>query len=151
MPAIPLPDSAFSVPEFITADGKGEDLVLLYNVIVQRMREETTGVAMTTIAEMLLERVATNYVILRWRERQAPKAGGFDTSGQAKDYNLFWLSLTREFTVLTKSTVDVGESYKKAVLDSVSNAISTALYGMHPDVAGPLRSKLANAFADAGL
>lgn len=148
MPRTPMPDDAFRLPKYIADDVTCGDLVVLFNVIVQRLREEAAHLTLNTIQEMLLERIATNYIILRWRERGILGEGGFEHSTAAKDANSFWLSMTREFNAQVK----VGDAeFRDAYVKQVNEAIAGALEGMHEDVANPLRERFAAAFEKVGL
>jgi hypothetical protein len=146
---IPLPDTAFVLPLFISDDPECDYLVTLYNVIVHRMRSECEHFAISTIAELLIERIAYNYIIIRWRERKTNgEPGAFEHTTASKDFNNFWLSMTKEFNSMTRFS---DESYRKQLVATVNQAISKAMEGMAPAAAGPLRQALADAFQEAGL
>lgn len=140
----------YSLPNIIREDPTCEDLVELYEVIVARLRAEAASTRMNTIQELLLERIATNYVILRYRERVAAGEGGFEHTTAAKDFNSFWLAMTREFNhVLRADGLD--EAERDSLVQRVGGAIASALDELHPDVAGPLRQRFAEALQNIGL
>lgn len=147
MSNIELPDSLYTLPDFVT----NSDLRELYEVIIARMREEVAHVKLNTIQQLLVERIAYNYIVLRWREVQTSKnlTAGFEHSKYAKDYNTFWLDMTREFNRLVKG--DDEDSTKRELVDKIGQAISSAFDGLHPDVANPLKVRLAEAFQTVGL
>lgn len=90
---------AFRLPEEILND---EALVTLHTNIVARLRREASGMPMNTVQQLLLERIAMNYVVLKSKER----TGGFSTPAQQKDFNTFWLSMTQEFNKLLMANED---------------------------------------------
>lgn len=85
-------DAAFDLPETAIASQK---LRGLYEVLVARMRTEARNLPMNTVQQLLIERIATNYIILKARE--AGEGGGFTSTASQKDYNTFWLTMTQEF------------------------------------------------------
>jgi len=58
---------AFELPEYIAQADDGRYLAL-YEELVLRLRREAQGIPMTTNMWILLERIATKYVILKYRE-----------------------------------------------------------------------------------
>lgn len=112
-------DDAFHLPENI------EDPRLrgLYEVLVARMRREAIDLPMNTVQQLLIERIAYNYIVLRDFE-----AGGrFSTANAQKDFNTFWLSMTQEFNrMLTKAEAMTG-SERKALLKQIQQLILTTV------------------------
>lgn len=90
---------AFALPEEIAQDS---DLAALHSALVTRLRREAAGLPMNTTQQLLLERIAYNYIVMRFKER----TGGFSTPAQQKDYNTFWLSMTQEFNKLLLANDD---------------------------------------------
>lgn len=90
---------AFRLPESVLSD---DSLVTLHANIVTRLRREAAGMPMNTVQQLLLERIAMNYVVLKQKER----TGGFTTPAQQKDFNTFWLSMTQEFNKLLMANED---------------------------------------------
>lgn len=60
-------DRAFTLPQHI-AEAEDGAYFDLYTELVTRLRREAQGVPMTTNMWLLLERIATKYVILKFRE-----------------------------------------------------------------------------------
>src|SRR5690349_10250926 len=105
-------DAAFELPDIVD-DPK---MRALYEVLVARMREEARHLPMNTVQQLLIERIATNYIVLRCKERG--ELGGFAHTSVQKDYNTFWLTMTAEFNrMLGKG--DVGAGDRKALLKEV--------------------------------
>lgn len=145
MAAIPLPDDLYSLPSVIT----DADLREWFEVIVAKLRDDAAGTSMCTIQELLLERIAYNYVVLRWKEREKGPNGGFEHSKYHKDYNTFWLAMTQEFMRNIRGDKDA--DVKEQVLRKVGVALSSAFDGLHEDVAGPMKERIASALEGVGL
>src|SRR3954464_2741326 len=110
-------DDAFHLPENVT----DQALRNLYEVLVARMRREASDLPMNTVQQLLIERIAYNYVIMR--EREAGEHGGFGTANAQKDFNTFWLSMTQEFNrMLTKAELLSGNE-RKVLLKQVQEVI----------------------------
>lgn len=85
-------ERAFHLPEDV---GQDADLVALYNEMVLRLRREASGLPMNTIQQLLIERIASFYVQIKFKEN----TGSF-TMNQQKEFNAYWLQLTAEFNRL---------------------------------------------------
>jgi hypothetical protein len=133
-------DAAFVLPDVI----QDENLRVLYEVLVQRMREEAAHLPMNTIQQLLIERIAFNYIVLRAKERG--ELGGFNNSSIQKDYNTFWLSMTSEFNrMLGKS--DVAPHDRKAMLKEIQKLIVETVNTIpDPKTRSDVFEKLAVAF-----
>lgn len=143
-----LPDSLYTLPDFV----EDPELRLLYEVIVVNLQRDAAHVQMGTIQKLLIERIAYNYIVLRWREQQLhtqSTVGGFEHSKYAKDYNTFWLSMTQEFNRTVRGDADANA--REEILSKVGQAIKDAFDGLHPDVADPMRQRVADALEAAGL
>lgn len=113
-------DTAFSLPENI----EDPKLRELYEVLVSRMRKEAEGLAMNTVQQLLIERIAYNYIVMRSRE--AGDLGGFNTASVAKEFNSFWLSMTQEFNrLLSKPGAMAGHERKTLLHDIQSKILDT--------------------------
>lgn len=134
-------DELFTLPEEIELES---GLRTAYEVIVMRMRAEARGIPMTTVQQLLIERIAYNYVIMRHHERQ----NEFRTTTAQKEFNNFWLSMTHEFNSLVKVT---DSEYREQLLQHVGKVITDALTEDYPEVAGPIRQRLSEEFAVQGL
>lgn len=110
-------DDAFHLPENI----EDERLRGLYEVLVARMRSEASELPMNTVQQLLIERIAYNYIVLRDRENGA--MGGFATANAQKDFNTFWLSMTQEFNRMLCKSETMSGSERKALLREVQQLI----------------------------
>ena len=107
---------AFRLPDDVLED---EGLVTLHTNLVARLRREAAGMPMNTVQQLLLERIAMNYVVLKQKER----SGGFTTPAQQKDYNTFWLSMTTEFNKLLMANED---KRREAMLMEINSIVIQA-------------------------
>ncbi len=139
-------DGAFELPDEIN-DPK---LRNLYEVLVHRMRNEAKHLPMNTVQQLLIERIAYNYIVLRAKE--AGKMGGFSTAVAQKDYNTFWLSMTAEFNRLLTKAETMNSADRKSLLREVQTIIvSTVADVVDPHTRSDLLDKFATAFQDAGI
>lgn len=132
-------DKLFTLPELI------DDQVLRdsYEVIVARMRREAGHIQMNTIQQLLMERIALNYIVLRYRESKPVGAEqGFTHAGVQKDFNTFWLTMTREFNELLAR---FRPSDKDAVMGLVKQAVEEILATVED---GAIRNDLAQRFVN---
>lgn len=130
-------DKAFKLPDHIVDEYP--QLGPIHDEIVLRLKDEARGMPMNTVQTLLLERIAYNYVFLKYRELKGD-IGGKDQ----KDFNSFWLSMTQEFNRLLgvneaerrdKMMDDVVEVFNEAVAliqdkqvrQSVQQSMSTGL------------------------
>lgn len=114
-------DAAFTLPETV------EDVQLrgLYEVLVHRMRKEAENLPMNTVQQLLIERIAYNYIVMRSRERG--ELGGFVNSNSQKDFNAFWLSMTQEFNRMLSKTETLGGNERKALLREIQQHVLSAI------------------------
>jgi len=141
-------DAAFELPDVVT-DPK---LRALYEVLVARMRDEAAHLPMTTIQQLLIERIAFNYIVLRAKERG--ELGGFSHANIQKDYNTFWLQMTAEFNkLLGKSGEPLGNLEKKALFKEMQQLIvkTIAETVQDPRARQAVLTGLADAFSKAGM
>jgi hypothetical protein len=110
-------DAAFELPDVI------EDTKLrsLYEVLVSRMRNEAKNLPMNTVQQLLIERIAFNYIVMRSRERG--ELGGFATAAIQKDYNTFWLTMTAEFNKMLSKTETLSGAERKTLMREVQQLI----------------------------
>lgn len=139
-------DAAFELPDIV------EDTKLrsLYEVLVYRMRAEARHLPMNTVQQLLIERIAYNYIVLRAKERG--ELGGFAHSTVQKDFNTFWLSMTAEFNRMLGKSDPMSGSDRKALLKEMQQIIVRTVATV-PDVKvrGELLEKMAAAFETAGI
>lgn len=93
----------------------------LYEVLVHRMRNEAKDLPMNTVQQLLIERIAYNYIVMRSRERG--EYGGFATAAAQKDYNTFWLSMTQEFNRMLGKAETLNGVDRKAMLRDIQQLI----------------------------
>lgn len=120
-----LPHNLYSLPKVVAEDSRCADLVELFNVLVVRLQAECAHLPLSTLQFLLLERIASNYILLRYRELiPVGEAGGYSNTKYEKEANTFWLAMTREFN-------DQLRAYKKgdreSVLAEVRDVIVTTL------------------------
>jgi hypothetical protein len=140
-------DGAFELPDTIT-DPK---LRGLYEVLVSRMRDEAKHLPMNTVQQLLIERIAYNYIVLRAKERG--EFGGFGSTSVQKDFNTFWLSMTQEFNrMLGKGGEPMSATERKALLRDMQQIIvSTVSTVADPKTRGALLETFASNFEKAGI
>lgn len=133
---------AFRLPEWVTED---QSLVDLYQAIVRRLRTEAAGMPMNTVQQLLLERIAFNYLVLKHKEEH----NGFTTPTQQKDFTQWWLAMTQEFNKLLMANQDrMREAMLAQVQDIVSGVIATV---EDDETRRALRRQLSERFAAADL
>ncbi len=140
-------DDAFE----LTGTVEDDKLRTLYEVIVHRMREEAKHLPMNTVQQLLIERIAANYIILRSKERG--ELGGFNTSGAQKDYNGFWLAMTSEFNKMLGKTETMSGAEKDTLLREVRGIIVTTVSTAVADTAvrEEILQRMAAAFETAQI
>lgn len=111
-------EQAFSLPEYIVTEFP--ELADIHSEIVLRLRSEAHGMPMNTVQNLLLERIAYNYVYLKYRELK-----GSSTGREQKDLNSFWLSMTQEFNrLLSVNEAERREKLMKDVVDVFQEALA---------------------------
>lgn len=86
-------EAAFALPrELFTGH---PDLVDLYEELIANLRTEAFGIPMTSMQVILIERIATKYVLIKYRERE-----GWIGVNAEKDSNAQWLDLVKEWNKL---------------------------------------------------
>lgn len=139
-------DAAFELPDVVT-DPKLREL---YEVLVFRMRQEARHLPMNTVQQLLIERIAYNYIVLRSKERG--ELGGFGTANIQKDYNSFWLGMTSEFNRLLGKSEAMSGSDRKALLKDIQSIIVQTVATVEDEsVRAHLLEQMATAFEKAGI
>lgn len=140
-------DTAFELPDHI------EDVKLrqLYEVLVHRMRDEARNLPMNTVQQLLIERIAYNYIVLRSKERG--ELGGFAHANVQKDFNAFWLSMTQEFNRMLGKTENMNANERKILLREIQQVIVTTVSSSvsDPKTRSDLLSNMAAAFETVKL
>lgn len=140
-------DDAFDLPQSVVADPK---LRHLYEVIVARLQDEARGIPMTTVQLLLVERIAFNYVVLRSKERG--ELGGFSHSGVQKDYNTFWLDMTKSFNAMLGKGEAMSVADRRALLKEVQQVITSTLASVEdPRLRTQLLEQMATKFETVGI
>jgi hypothetical protein len=141
-------DGFFTLPAWVTRRELREG----YEAIVSRMRRECMHVPMNTVQQLLIERIAFNYIILK--QREAARMGterGFADPDAIKDFNTFWLKMTAEFNNLL---VKFKPSDKEAVMAQVRGAVEEIMATLppeHHELRNELMYRFVKTFERAGL
>lgn len=138
-------DCAFTLPENIT-DEKWRHL---YEVLVVRMRREAAHLTMTTVQQLLIERIAYNYIVLRDKEARSGTKEGFAHATAQKEFNTFWLTMTQEFNRQMRST---DQDFRDSLKQVVGQAL-TAVLDEIDDTAlrNRVKTRLADQLEKAGI
>ncbi len=143
-------DLAFDLPETVVP--LDHPLRTLYNILIVRLRREASVLAMNTVQTLLLERIAFNYIVLRHRERHAiGSQEGFASASVQKDFNTFWLSMTKEFnSMLVQANRGTGE--RETILTTVKDVLLRTVSTIEDiDTRQTLINRLSDEFVKAGL
>lgn len=139
-------DYAFELSDSVT-DPKMREL---YENLVQRMRVESRGVPMTGVQQLLIERIASNYIFMKIREQRSPAEGGYATPAAHKDAVTFWLAMTEAFNKTLKQKLP--EAVKKEIFEEVKTVIFESLEPMKDARAKQaIVDRFSAALAKAGL
>lgn len=139
-------DAAFELPDII----EDTKLRALYEVLVHRMRDEARAMPMNTVQQLLIERIAYNYIVLRSKERG--DLGGFAHATVQKDFNTFWLTMTAEFNKTLGKSTPMNAADRKVLMKEMQQIIvSTLATVSDPRVRNELMEKMAVAFETAGI
>jgi len=138
-------DRVFTLPDTVADEG----LRRLYEILISRMRRETAHLPQTTAITLLIERIAYNYIVLRWKEtRPAGDPEGFAHSTAQKEYNTFWLAMTQELNKVARQT---DKAYREELVAVLSTAVFRALSDEAPDVSKRIRHRVATSLEHAGF
>lgn len=107
-------EEAFRLP-----DNLEDEFGSLHQEILTRMRREAAGIAMNTVQQLLMERIATTYVQAKQRE-----ATGALTLKDIKDQNASWLAMTQEFNKLLQASQD---KLREALFAEIQKIIGDAM------------------------
>lgn len=140
-------DGAFHLPENV----EDERLRTLYEVLVHRMRAEAKDLPMNTVQQLLIERIAYNYIVMR--QREADLENGFSTATAQKDFNTFWLSMTQEFNKMLVKAESMAGNERKQLLKEVQQLIlQTVNSSVHdPKTRSALLVNMASAFENVKI
>lgn len=120
----------------------------IYREMVAQLRAEAAGLPMNTVQHLLIERIAYDYVYIRIREeemRLGDNTSTFNRPNVHKEYNNFWLDMTKEFhKQLTSGNDKLREALLMEVQAAVQNAVNTV---KDPETRQSLRRTLSEEFA----
>lgn len=123
--------------------------VALYNTLIARMMRESAHLNNSTLVTLLIERIAFNYVVMRWKEsRPMGELEGFAHATAQKEFNSFWLGLSKELGAMLKQT---DREYRDELLRQVMASLQAALESEPSDVSSRVRSRLASKLEQAGF
>lgn len=135
-------DELLGMPDFLVGNEKYEKL---YDEMTARLREEASGLPMTTMMQILIERISTLYVLLRWRESENQWQG----TTQQKDLNTQWLEHVKEFNRLLREGEDV---LREELVNSMYSVVMESLRKIKdPEDRKRVNQQLATEFAKLGL
>lgn len=130
-------ERAFRLPPTIAGDA---ELQALFNTIVARFKREASGLPMNTVSMLLLERMATHYVMTKVAEENSTF-----TPTMRRDANSTWLAMTSEFNKLLEKSSD---KRREALLEEVQAIVTEVLGAIQDDdERRTARRKLSEAFA----
>lgn len=92
-------DAAFRLPALVADD---PELAALHTEYVNALRAESAGLPMHTVQQFLLERIATMYTVIRYREIN-PGDDVAWTARFSKDYTDQWLGMVKEWNKVLSS------------------------------------------------
>jgi hypothetical protein len=92
--------SVFQIPARVAED---ERYVAIHARLITQLRQEASGLEMTSLQMILIERIANGYVLMRWHEDHPGQWVGVNTE---KDFVLNWRSLVAEFNKILSSGED---------------------------------------------
>lgn len=132
----------FSLPEEISAH---QEYVDLYHSWVERLLQESAGFPMHTVQTFLLERIASRYVLMRFRERH-----GSTSSATAERMSFAqWLDMVKEWNKIIAAN---NESTRDVVIDeSMQIALDALQMVEDPVLRDKLRVHFKERFAAIGL
>lgn len=136
--------AAFALPAGVRDD---PELVALHRQIIQQLQAESMGIPMHTVQELLLERIATEYILIKWRERSEGWVGlGVGAEDKAKTH---WKNLVSEWNrVLERGQ----ETLRNALVAEVTKISMRVLEIIEDDeTRKAVRLRLTEDFAAIGL
>jgi len=133
-------ERAFRSPGLIETD---PEYVTLYRNVVARLRTEAAGLPMGTVQTLLLERIASSYVIMKFREDHA-----LMTPTQSKEANQQWLAATAQFNTMLAAHED---KLREAMMLDLQGVVNEAIQTIEDDeTRRTIKRTLAEGFAAKG-
>lgn len=102
-------ERAFRLPEHIASD---PELLALHDELLRRLRQEAFGIPMHTAQELLLERIVTRYLLIKYRDEH-----GWVGVTAEKDANAQWLDALKEWNRVLQSS---NEQLRDALMREVT-------------------------------
>lgn len=131
----------FRLPSEVEGD---ERLTAVYQEVVNQLREEAADIPMTTVQNLLIERIASLFVIIKVHDEN-----GTWLPRQQREYNALWLSMSAEFNKLLLASQEVRYA---ATMDKIRTAVIAAANRLpEPEMRSKMREFLAEEFQKAGL
>jgi hypothetical protein len=140
---ITMLDAAFDLPESAVPDLKYR---MLYQVIVDRLLDESQNVPMNTAQLLLIERIAANYIYIKVRE-----SGGIENMNPlAQDkMNTYFLATLAQFQkMLAKATA---QEDREQTLREVRDIIVRVARGSNSQAKQEVLNELVEEFKKVGL
>jgi hypothetical protein len=135
-------DRAFRLPRYIQEDTELNDL---FDSMVLRLRREALGIPMNSVQTLLMERIASMYVIIKYREDHDNWAG----ASQQKDFNDYWLKCTVEFNRILTANDD---KLRQAMLLEIQKVVMDSLKTISdPEERRRVMRDLSGSLANAGF
>lgn len=136
-------ERAFRVSE--QTFGGDEEYRELFSSIVERLRMESAGLPMTTVQELLLERIAFNYVMMKYKE----DSNTYTRPNESKELQSFWLGMTAEFNKVMNAGHD---KLRDKLLQDVERLVMDAIKAVKsPEDRKAIQQVLYEGFAKMGL
>lgn len=128
---------AFELPEYLKDEPQ---YASMYVSIIERLRREANGLPMSTVQQLLLERIASFYTTMKHKEN----TGGFTHPSQQKEFMAFWLSMTQEFNKILMAGAD---HRREALMKEIQAIVSNILESItDPDEKRSVRKMLKDQF-----
>jgi len=136
-------DRLFVLPEWVS----DPELREAYEIIVARLRNEIEHVPLSTLQQLRVERIAFNYIVLKFRESLA--ANDFAFAEHLKDWNTYWAQITREFDTVARAWKP---TEKEAIMAVVRSAVGEILATVQDtEIRNDLIQRFVATFERAGL
>jgi hypothetical protein len=136
-------DALFELPDWIN----DPQLCNAYEIIVARLRREIEHVPLNTVQQLRIERIAFNYITLKFREKNA--ASEFAFAEHLKDWSTYWAAISRDFDAVLKAWKP---KEMDAIMAVVKNAVAEVIATVEdPKVRNDLVLRFPATFERAGL
>lgn len=140
-------DMFFVLPEWV----QDPEMRAGYEILVANMQSEAQHLPMNTMQQLLIERIAHNYVVLRMRERvPINEPGGFQTASAQKDFNTFWLDMTKEFN---KQVARMPKGERDMLVETLAGVVNRVIQSanLEDEVVASIKRQLRAELREANL